>query len=102
MQFEAFVVALGEPDLRVARGDPVQGPAPRRSQSDAPAADAPFAYLDVDLEFRPGCPRKRNPELAGQARAGRQQSRRPPGRARAVGHAARFSPGRTPHRYSFL
>src|SRR3989441_4394436 len=38
--FETLLVPLGEADVGVARGDPIERPAPRRSQPDAPTPDA--------------------------------------------------------------
>src|SRR2546430_11019865 len=84
---ETLLVPPGEADGGVARGDPIERPAPRRSQPDAPTPDALLPDRDVDLELGPDRPRQGYPELAREARTGRQQSRGPHERTAAVGHA---------------
>ena len=51
VHFEGLFLQPGEADVGVARGDPVQGPAPRWHQPHEPAPDALFSHLDVDLEL---------------------------------------------------
>src|SRR2546426_5440389 len=87
VHFETLLVPVGEADVGVARGDPIQRPAPRRSQPDASTPDALLPHLNVDLELGPDRPRQGYPELAREARTGRQQSRGPHERTAAVGHA---------------
>src|SRR3989442_8648564 len=70
VHFETFLPQRGEADVGVARRDPVQRPAPRRSGPDAPAPDALLADFDVNLELGPAYPRQGHPELAREPRAG--------------------------------
>src|SRR2546427_9338051 len=55
--FETLLVPLGEADVGVARGDPIQRPAPRPSQPDAPTPDPLLPHLDLHLELGPHRPR---------------------------------------------
>src|SRR6266850_84857 len=87
VRLETFLLQGGEADVGVTRRDPVQRPAPRRREPDAPTPDALLADLDVNLELGPGRPRQRYPELAREAGAGRQQTRGAHERATGVGHA---------------
>src|SRR6185437_14135215 len=85
VRFETFLLQGGEADVGVARRDPVQRPAPRRREPDATTPDALLADLDVNLELGARRPRQRYPELAHEARAGRQQTRGAHERTTGVG-----------------
>src|SRR5437867_10352727 len=51
VHLEAALLPVGVADVGVTRREPVQGPAARRGEPHAPAADSLLADLEIDLEL---------------------------------------------------
>ncbi len=98
VHFEALLVPLGEADVGVARGDPIQRPAPRRSQPDASTPDALLPHLDVDLELHRSAAVPRSPRAyrGGRSPGRALRGRRGPSRRPARGCCARRAAGTAP------
>jgi len=97
LRLDAALAQVGEPEVGVARGDPVQRPPARRYESHALADHALLADFQVDLvQHRLS---QGHPHLAGEPGAAfvGQEPRRPDQRASTVGHArpggGRVEPG---------
>src|SRR2546428_11126389 len=66
--FETLLVPLGEADVGVAPGDPIERTTPRRSHADSPTPPSLPPLHHARLERRPTRPRPGDPQLPREGR----------------------------------
>jgi hypothetical protein len=84
LDVERRLAGIGATDVGMTRRDPIERPAPRRSEVDESVAHPLLADLDVDAKLRRR--RQRHPDLAHEPCVVRKQARGAHQRAAPVGH----------------